>query len=68
MKKRLLTIVLALAATLCLCFGISACGKVVYKLNFIVDDEVYATIDTSGEEAITMPNNPTKENVRMCQK
>ena len=61
MKKRLVAIVLALAAALCLCCGLSACSKVVYKLNFVVDDEVYATINTSGEEKIVMPKDPTKE-------
>ncbi len=38
-----------------------ACGKVEFKVNFVVDDEIYATINTNGEEVIKMPTDPTKE-------
>ena len=41
--------------------GLSACGKVQFDLNFVVDGEVYNTVSTSGEEIITIPENPTKE-------
>ena len=41
----------------------TACNQVKFKINFVVDDEVYATIDTSGQEIIQMPENPTKENL-----
>ena len=37
------------------------CGKVDFKLNFVVDGEVYATISTNGEESIKLPANPEKE-------
>ena len=61
MKKRLWTMILALAATISIILGVSACRKATYKLNFIVDDAVYATIDTNGEESITLPQNPIRE-------
>ena len=48
----------------CLCLFLlvfSACGaQVRFRLNFVVDGEVYDTIDTAGREAISMPQNPTK--------
>ena len=48
----------------CLCLFLlvfSACGaQVCFRLNFVVDGEVYDTIDTAGREAISMPQNPTK--------
>lgn len=40
---------------------LAACGKVEFKVDFIVDDAVYATINTNGEEVIKMPNDPEKE-------
>ena len=44
-------------------FLLTSCGetKVSFKLNFIVDSEVYATIDTNGNEVIQMPKDPVKE-------
>ena len=39
-----------------------SCDEVVnFKVSFVVDDAVYSTIDTSGNEVIKMPENPTKE-------
>ena len=32
-----------------------------FKVNFVVDGEIYATVDTNGNEVIKMPENPTKE-------
>ena len=63
-KKSLLTsIILTLILSLCL-IGLTACGdkEVSFKLKFVVDNEIYATIDTSGDEVIQLPENPTKEN------
>ena len=40
---------------------LTACGKVEFKVNFVVDGAVYATIDTNGDEVIKMPTNPTKD-------
>ncbi len=51
-----LLLVLAISASLFV-----GCGKVDFKLNFIVDGEVCATISTNGEEAIKLPANPEKE-------
>ena len=57
--KRILIVAALLLATVLL---LAACGGAVqFKLNFIVDGEVYATIDTSGNESIKLPENPTKE-------
>lgn len=41
----------------------SACEGVTvdFKINFVVDDVVYDTIETSGNTTITMPNDPTKD-------
>ena len=59
MKKEFLFVLL-------LVFALSAslfvgCGKVDFKLNFIVAGEVYDTISTNGKEAIKLPDNPTKD-------
>ncbi len=62
--KRLLTLLLAIVASVC-AIGIAGCdlfGKVQnVKLSFIVDNQVYATVDTTGSEAITLPSDPEKE-------
>ena len=62
MKKKVLSVlILVLILCISLC-SFTACGKDVnFKLKFIVDNETYATIDTSGQEVISMPENPTKE-------
>lgn len=40
----------------------SACNKSVeFKINFIVDNEVYDTISTTGNTTISMPDDPIKE-------
>ena len=60
MKKSLFllfTIIFTLSAVL----GLAACDRVVFKLGFIVDGELYATVETSGDEEIRIPENPTKE-------
>lgn len=62
MKKILTSLLSIMAILACVC-GFSACStKVSFKLNFVVDNAIYATIDTSGDEIITLPDNPTKEN------
>lgn len=64
MKKRFFTLILTLTAMLMCIFGLTACGdkEISFKLNFVVDETVYATIDTSGDEVIALPENPKKEN------
>ncbi|MCL2798578.1 MAG: InlB B-repeat-containing protein [Firmicutes bacterium] len=41
-------------------FSLSACQKVDFQIEFIVDGKTYATINTNGNETIKMPANPTK--------
>ena len=41
--------------------GLFACGGVEFKINFIVDGEVYAVVNTNGAETVKMPDNPEKE-------
>ena len=61
MKKRLFTLFCLMLGVL-LSVGLASCGKdVEFNVNFIVDGETYATIGTSGEETIKIPENPTKE-------
>ncbi len=40
---------------------LSACKKVEFKIDFIVDSSVYATVKTNGEEVVKMPTDPQKE-------
>ena len=44
-------------------FLLVSCGnsKVEFKLKFIVDGETYSTINTNGNEVISIPQSPTKE-------
>lgn len=46
MKKRFLTFILTIMAMLTCVFGLSACNTVEFKVNFVVDGEVYTS---SGE-------------------
>ena len=40
----------------------TACNKEIsFKINFIVEEQNFFTIDTNGKEIIEMPNNPTKD-------
>ena len=40
---------------------LSACSGVSFKIDFIVDGEIYDSLDTNGSEVIKLPANPTKE-------
>lgn len=60
MKKFLTVLILGLVCVFCAA-GLVACGVVEFKLNFVVDGEIYATVNTNGGETIKMPDNPTKE-------
>ena len=56
--KRLLTIFVLVL----MCVGLAACNKPVeFNVNFVVDGKIYQTIGTSGNEAISIPQNPTKD-------
>lgn len=64
MKKRVVLVIVAILSMLTVCtFGLSACGPEIknFKLSFKIGEEVYATITTNGEEAITIPEDPEKE-------
>ena len=52
----------ALLTVLFLILTLVGCSQpVVFDVSFVVDGEVYATVGTSGEEMVKMPENPTKE-------
>ena len=64
MTKRKITLgILCLLLLVCSVFLFTACKSKVdnFKLSFKVDGETYQTITTSGNEAIAIPENPTKE-------
>ncbi len=61
MKKRFVNLISAIVAIFCGLFAFSACSKVEFEVNFVVDGAVYATLNTSGEEVVKMPENPTKD-------
>ena len=62
MKKKILSILITIFA-LCTClFTLTACtNKVEFKINFVVEDQVYAVVNTNGNELIKMPQDPAKE-------
>ena len=60
MKKRFLKIALLITFALCSVFVVTACG-VEFKVDFIVDGEVYASVNTNGAETIKMPADPEKD-------
>ena len=61
--SRLTAVLLCLALCMIGIFAFSACSpeQVDFSLGFEADGEKYATITTSGAEAITMPEDPSKE-------
>ncbi len=60
--KRVLSLLFTIILTLTLTAGLASCGKdVEFNVNFVVDGEIYATVGTSGEETIRIPENPTKD-------
>ena len=60
MKKLLSILILSLLCVYCM-VGFTACNGVEFKINFIVDGEVYAIVNTNGTETVKMPDNPTKD-------
>ena len=60
MKKKV-SILFGVILALVFAFALTACGKVSLKLTFKVDGVDYATISTSGDEVIKLPENPTKD-------
>ncbi len=62
-RVKRIAISVLMGLTLILSFvGLTACGTGInnFKLSFIVDNEVYEVIETTGNESITIPENPTK--------
>ena len=60
MKKIVTTYLVCIILTLSMC--LLACNSNVdFKVNFVVDGEIYSTLSTSGEEIISIPQNPTKD-------
>ena len=60
MKKKLRIIAVICWGVILIC-GLAACvNDVDLTINFIVDEEVYASVSTSRAAAIKMPPNPTK--------
>ncbi len=60
--KKIVTLTLV-GIMLILTLFLASCNdsKVEFKVNFVVDGEVYSTINTSGNEVISIPQNPTKD-------
>ena len=60
MKKVLLAL-FCLTLVFSITVGLVSCEKVEFKVDFVVDDQIYSSINTRGEETIKMPNDPEKE-------
>lgn len=58
MSKKLLVLLTAVISAALL---LTACASVERTLIFEVDGETYATVNTTGQETVQMPNAPTKE-------
>ena len=55
MKEKINRLILLVCLAFACVIGFAACNLVTavdFKLQFIVDGEIYATIDTAGEETI----------------
>lgn len=61
MKKRSRLVLLVVLATFCMAFLLAGCHPFNYELYFRVDGNVYATIITSGDEVISIPDDPVKD-------
>lgn len=61
-SKRLCLVLILVVVSMLLFTILNACTSAVeFKVDFIVDGEVYHTINTAGKTKITMPDNPTKD-------
>ncbi|MCQ2387791.1 MAG: InlB B-repeat-containing protein, partial [Clostridia bacterium] len=63
MKKKFLVVLFLCVCVIFCTIGFTACedSPVSFKLNFFVDNVIVKTIDTTGNEVISVPNNPEKE-------
>ena len=59
--RKVLVSLITLLLVLTTSVGLASCGKVEFKVDFVVDGEVYATVNTSGKETIKIPSDPVKE-------
>jgi len=60
MSKSIKTFLFAILLLPC-AFLLAACSDILgYNINFVVDEQVYQTVKTQGNEYITMPRNPEK--------
>lgn len=61
MKRKKLVYILVAICLLVSSIGLTACGGVDCKVNFVVDENVYDTVATDGNETIKLPSNPVKD-------
>ncbi|MBQ8289914.1 MAG: leucine-rich repeat protein [Clostridia bacterium] len=66
--KKALVLILALILAVAGMLSLSSCeledllgSATKFEISFVVDGQVYDTVKTSGNETISMPENPTKE-------
>ncbi len=60
-RKRVVFGILCLLLLACSVFSFAACKEESFNISFKVNDEIYQTVTTNGEEAISIPQNPTKD-------
>ncbi len=58
--KKLLYLILTLSLLLCLFLGCRE-DATAYKIEFMVEGEVYLSISTAGNERVSLPSDPTRE-------
>ena len=61
MKIKTLISILVTTCLLITSIGLTACGGVDFKVNFVVDENIYDSVATNGNETIKLPSNPTKD-------
>ena len=59
--KKLLLLILVSLLVLASIVGFVSCAKTTPKVDFIVDGEVYASVNTKGNESIELPEDPVKD-------
>ncbi|MBQ1260527.1 MAG: hypothetical protein IIX96_00765 [Clostridia bacterium] len=61
MKKKLALLVSLLM--LAVFILLTSCGEPKIEINFIVDGEIHATVEANADEAIEIPDDPTKRDI-----
>ena len=59
--KKLILILTIFLLTIISFYLVSCNATVEFNVNFVVDGKIYSTLSTSGEEIISIPENPKKE-------